>query len=316
MTTTDEQTTTTALATTEAGGELIQQETSTAAAAALATAQIQARFAVAYRNPRNLDDVRASLLRDCDRSSFARVARYRLPFGDEVEGWTIRFAEAAVLSLGNVDIDSPTIYDDDDKRIVEVMVTDLERNITYRKAATITKTKERGYAPRDVKPLGVRKNSQGKTVYILPADEREVRQKEGAEVSKLIRTLGLRLIPGWLLDECLQRVQRTLRAEVEQDPDKAKKQILDAFSSIGVKPSDLVEFLGKSLDAATSVELVELRGGEQAGGDSEEDDAAKRRIRDRLAEHKRSRKGRKSQPKASEPGEDEEPPMREPGEEG
>jgi hypothetical protein len=48
--------------------------------------------------------------------------------------------------------------------------------------------------------------------------------------------------------------------DAARDPDGERKKIADAFAEIHVKASDLVEYLGHSLDSCSPAELVQLRG--------------------------------------------------------
>jgi hypothetical protein len=83
--------------------------------------------------------------------------------------------------------------------------------------------------------------------------------KEGALVSKALRTLGLRLLPGDLVDEAMAVVDATAQDSTAKDPSLARRQMVDAFASIGVQPDDLVGWLGHALDKTTPAEIVELR---------------------------------------------------------
>ena len=233
-------------------------ETASSGAAAQAAAMVQARFVMAMQRPRDIDDVRVRLLKECKRPGFAAVAEYNKPIGKGVRGPSIRFVEAALRCLGNVDTDAVTVFDDDTKRLVTVYVTDLETNTTYKKSVTITKTVER----RNVKGyevLGSRVNSYGDTVYIVRATDDDILNKEGALVSKALRTLGLRIIPGDLVDEAMDLCRHTVAAKDKEDPDAARKRLADAFSAIGVGPADLAQYLGHSLGQTTPAELADLR---------------------------------------------------------
>ena len=75
-----------------------------------------------------------------------------------------------------------------------------------------------------------------------------------------IRTLGLRLIPGDLLDEAMDAVAETLRNRDAQDPDAAKRRLFDAFSTMGVSAEQLKEYLGHKADVLNPKELADLRG--------------------------------------------------------
>jgi hypothetical protein len=236
-----------------------QSETSASAVAAQMTAMVQARYMVALNRPRDMDQVRVALLKECARPGFAAVARYFKPVGKGVTGPTIRFAEAAIRCLTNVLVDSVTVFDDVSRRIVRVTVTDLEANVPYSKDVTVDKTVERSVVKPGTTILSSRENSLGKTTYLVPATEDDLLNKEGALVSKAIRTLALRILPGDLLEESMLRVVSTLEARVKSDPDAERKALADAFAGLGVQPKDLSAYLGHDLGQVTPAELTDLR---------------------------------------------------------
>jgi hypothetical protein len=246
------------------------RETAISAVAAQARAMVEARFVMALHRPRDLDAVRVRLLKECKRPGFAEAARYRRPAGREqndagdwvekiIEGPSIRFAEAAIRNMGNLDVQSPTIYDDDDKRIVRVSVTDLETNATYSRDITLEKVTEQRKLRKGQKPVGQRTNSYGDTVYLVPATESQIKLKQDAEISKSIRTLGLRLLPGDVLDECMRLCVATKEAGIRADPEAARKRMIDGFVEIGVSPDELKAYLGHDLGSCSPNEIGDLR---------------------------------------------------------
>lgn len=232
-------------------------ETAATAAAAQSKALVEARYTVALARPRDLDAVRERLLKECRRPSFAEVARYNKPIGKGVVGPSIRFAEAAVRCMGNIVIQEVTTYDDEEKRIIEVSVTDLENNTPWTTSITIEKTVER--RKRDGEVIRERKNSYGDTVYIVRATEDDLLNKKNALLSKAVRTLALRHIPGDLIDECMDLVVATQNKKDAEDPDAAKRKILDAFASIGVPVDQLKKYVGTDLAVINPKDLAELR---------------------------------------------------------
>ena len=243
------------------GGTEIQshKETAALAVAAQAKAGIEARWIIAKGQPRDLDAVYQDLSHECKRPPFAAVAIYNKPIGKGIEGLSIRFVEQALQCMGNVDTESVTVYDDADKRIVKVSVTDFQRNVSHSKQITITKLVERLYLKKGQVPISQRVNSQGKTTYSVHASEDDLLNKEGALVSKAIRTCGLRIIPGWLQDECEQIIRKTAATETARDPDAEKRKLLDAFGGLSVTPASLEEYLGHPLAQVVPAELVQLR---------------------------------------------------------
>jgi hypothetical protein len=235
-------------------------ETATSAVAAQARAQIEARYIVAMKNPRDMDNVRQKLLKECSRPGFADVARYSKPVGrDRIEGPSIRFAEATLRCMGNVVPESMVVWDDEEKRVIRVSVTDIESNLTYSTDVVINKTVERQKLAEGQQALSSRMNSQNKIVYTVRATEDDLLNKQNAQVSKALRTQAIRLLPGDILAECMDRVVEVQNKRDAQDPDAARKKLLDAFAKLNVMPSQLAEYLGHDTAQIVPAELAELR---------------------------------------------------------
>lgn len=236
-----------------------QYETAVSSAAAMATAAIQARYIVAMKRGRSEVDVQAKLLRRCEDPDFAKASLYFKPVGDGVTGLSIRFVETALAIMGNVLCQSPVTYEDDEKRIVDVLVSDLETNTTYTKSVTVTKTVERKFLKKDQVPLRIRENSKGERVYILQATDDELINKENNLVSKTTRTLGLRIVDSGLKIAAERKIRATLEDEDARNPDEARNTLVSSFMGIGVTANNLAEYLGHSVDQIQPAELIELR---------------------------------------------------------
>ncbi|MDE1010937.1 MAG: hypothetical protein OSB38_35270 [Paraburkholderia fungorum] len=237
-------------------------ETASTAIAAQSKAMVEARYIMAMQRPRNWDQVRQDLVAECKRPSFAhnKSAYYRKPIGQGVEGLGIRFVEVALRCMKNVLVETTMIFEDDAKEVHRVSVTDLESNLTYPLDVRVSKTVERSKPSDDGSYIAVRKNSYGKSVYTVPANDDDLLNKRAALISKAIRTLGLRIIPGDLQDEAEEIIKAVRMDEAARDPGAERKRIADAFGEIGVKAADLVAYLGHSLDTCSPAELVDLRG--------------------------------------------------------
>jgi len=235
-------------------------ETTATALATQARASIEAAYIMAANRPRDLDTVRVRLLADCKRPGFAKVARYAKPVGGQrIEGPSIRFVESALRLMGNVASDATTIYEDADKLLVRVEVLDLETNTAYRTTLNIGKTVERSKVRDGQEVVGQRQNTSGRIVYIVRATEDDLANKIAAAVSKATRTLGLRVIPGDLVEEGQEQCIVTMESDAASDPAAARKKIADAFASIGVMPDALAQYLGHELSSCSPAETVDLR---------------------------------------------------------
>jgi hypothetical protein len=244
----------------EFGGDQLTsvKETASMAVAATQRAVVEARYTMALHRPRDLLQTREKMLEACARPGFARTARYAKPVGGgKIEGWSIRFAEEAIRCMGNLLPETSTIYDDAKMRIVKVTLTDLETNIAYSKDVSIQKTVERSSNRGEV--LGQRIGSNGQTVYIIRATDDDLSNKENALVSKALRNHALRLVPGDVLEDCLDKVMATMRGERSKNPAEFRKGIVDGFARLNVATAQLADYLGHAVDKATLDELEELR---------------------------------------------------------
>ena len=242
--------------------QAVAMSASESAAIAMATQQkaiVEARYKMALARPRDLDLVRQKMLKDASRPSFANVAIYHKPVGNGIEGPSIRFVESAIRNMTNILTETSTVSEDDERRVIRVAVSDLETNTYFSQDVTVTKTVERRKLPQGEKPIRVRANSNGQPIYILHATDDEILNKQNALISKAVRTLGLRLIPGDLVDEALWEIKKTMAQQDRQDPDAAKHRIIDAFAQLGVSVEALKEFVGHELSALTPNEIQLLR---------------------------------------------------------
>lgn len=248
---------------------LATAEVATTQAAELARAQVEAQFLVAMRRPRNEDLALQRMLRECKRPSFADVAMYSLPIGGQrIEGLSIRFAEAASRAWGNIQTQQSITYDDGRKRIVRVVATDLESNTTYSGEAVIDLVVRRKN-PGDRVPISVQRNSRGEQSYLVQADERDAAMLTANAASKVMRTTLLRLIPGWVQDECKAQIEATARDNAAEDPDAQRRKIVAAFGDLSVPADQLTAFLGHDLGSASPAEIVELKRAYSAVRDGE-----------------------------------------------
>lgn len=229
---------------------------------AQARAAVEARYIMAMRNPRNWDQVRQDLLRECSIPAFAnhKSVWYSKPrSGGKDEGFGIRFVEAALRCMGNVLTEITTLHEDDMRELLRVTITDVQTNNTYPSEFPLIKTVERSRPLDDGSYISFRTNSSGRKTYTVPANEDDLYTKRGAMVSKAIRTVGLRLIPFWLLDEAKDVIMRTRLNDAAQDPDAAIKALTDAFFAIGVSADQVTAYLGHPVANSTPKEIVTLR---------------------------------------------------------
>lgn len=248
------------------------------AIAAREQAVVQARYVVAMQRPRNIDTFRLRILHECKRPGFAAVAMYAKPMGKKqvngkweqqyITGASIRFVESAMQCFGNIYPEATTVYDDAFTRTIRVTVSDLENNYSVTTEVTIRKAVERKGnklkngeweppAGRDV--LGQRLNSYGEPTYLVVATDDEVTVRQNSEISKAMRTAALRIIPRDIVDEAIEQINYTIESGIKEDPDKAKKALLDSFAALSVMPVDVAAYLGHDVSKVSPAQLVTLR---------------------------------------------------------
>jgi hypothetical protein len=221
---------------------------------------VEAKFAMAMHNPRDWMVARQRILDACDRPGFAKAAVYSKPVGGApIKGLSIRFAEEAARSMGNILVEAPVVFDDDDKQLVRVNVTDLETNTTYTEDVIVTKTIERKKLKDGQIALGTRTNSFGDLVYIIEATDDDLMVKRNALKSKAMRNCILRVLPSDIAEEARARCEETAKDSAAKDPEAERKWIADAFRSLGITVDLLTDYLGVPLSQATPDQLVELR---------------------------------------------------------
>ena len=248
---------------TEGFGTVTREKSAELAAIAVASAvkaQVEARYIMAMKNPRNEEDARIKIINTCKNPAFADEAIYSKPVGGkDIEGPSIRFAEEMIRCWKNVHGSQTVIVDEPEKMVFRQIMTDLESNVSYEEDVVIEKSVERQKADESRTILGQRKNSYGKIVYLVAATSDEVFVKKAAHASKSIRTSGLRLIPHHIVEEAMETCRQALKERINKDPEAAKRKVFDAFAVLGIQPSEIEKYLGHPLAQVTPEEIAKLR---------------------------------------------------------
>jgi hypothetical protein len=245
----------------------------------LANAQVNARYIMAMRNPRDIEVCRQHMLKECQRPSFCAIdpdpkkhgsslAIYSIPRNSWEDGQkvtkfitgpTIRTAEMMKRAWGHLSVDVLPIGEDDRQRMFQVTCTDYSAMTTESEIVIIPKTIEKKKVFDSDVVLSSRQNSYGKQVFLCMATEEELAMRKNALCSKARRNLILQCVPGWLVEECLNTIRSTAAKQDAVDPDKAKRSLFDAFNAIGIPADQLQAYVGHS-DALSPAELETLRG--------------------------------------------------------
>lgn len=250
-------------------------ETAAAAVAAHAEAMAKARFFVAMQRPRDLERVREQLLAASAEPLFAEDATYELERWDQrkgektvIRGFSARFAEAARVALGNLDVETMVVLDDDEKLIVQVIVTDLEANVTERVPVVVRKRIERRKLNRGQVAISQRIGADGQTVHLVAATDDEIQMRLNSAQSKATRNAILRLLRADIRQECWEQVIASQTAAANQEG--ATGRAVGVFAELGVSSAQLAAFLGHEITGELDpAELTRLRGVARALRDGE-----------------------------------------------
>lgn len=245
-------------------------ETSSTAIAAREKAAVEARFVMAINRPRDPDLARQRILKACRRPRFAESARYRKPVGGKsIEGLSVRFAEEVARLWGNIFIQASISFDDRERRIYKVVATDLETNTAQEQDVIVEKFVERRNVKQGDDVISSRLNKQGEKVYLKAATDDEVLNKANAALSKARRNLIHTLIPSDIREEAEETALETVKNQDREDPDGARKRLLDAFYQIGVGADKVKKWMNKPLDGLQPADLQLLRAAYMALKDGE-----------------------------------------------
>lgn len=267
---------------------LAKVETQGEALAAAAARETEVRFALARRFPREIDVVERRLLADCRRPGFAERSRYARPVGGDCKkcdgggkldagkrscddclgtgkahahGFSIRFAEAALAALGNLDVGAYVIYQDASTTRIRCYATDMETNASWKLDADVPKTVERKKLKRGQQAISERTNSWGDRVYVIPAEPAEHDKDCGAATSKRLRELILRLVPADVKEACEAQVKATLTDEFRKQAAAVVARLVDAFGRLkpAISRDQLAAYLGHPLEQLTEAEYLDMR---------------------------------------------------------
>jgi hypothetical protein len=179
------------------------------------------------------------------------------------EGFSIHFAHAAKRIMGNLDVREVVVFDNEERMIVEITVTDVESNNTDTRSAVIEKTVERKKLQNGEIAISSRVNSYGEIVYLRAATDDEFIPKKNAVVSKVVRNLIVSYVPRDFLDECADMIkagiERVEKNQSQQDPDAQKRSVIDGFAKLNITVDKIELYLGHDIGSSSPAELQDLR---------------------------------------------------------
>lgn len=209
---------------------------------ARATQEVQAAMLIAKRFPRDENAAFDRITRACKRTALAECAIYTYPKGGtQVEGPSIRLAEALAQNWGNIDFGIVELEQRNGESTVMAYAWDLETNTRQTKIFQVSHS--------------IQKKGGEKKVLTDPRDIYEMVANQGA---RRMRACILGVIPGDVLDGAIDECNKTLKGGNKEPLQDRVRKMVAAFAEFAVTIPMLEKRLGHKLDATSETEMVNL----------------------------------------------------------
>lgn len=214
--------------------------------AAAATQEIQGAIVMAKKFPRNEEQAFARLMQSCERYTFADRAEYEFPRGGStVRGPSVYLMREAARIWGNIRHGFAILTEDEDRVTGRGFAWDIESNAAAAQDFLVRKL--------------IQRKSKGVTEWVRP-DERDLRELVNNIGARAVRNCIRQILPDDLVEDATAKARSTIEAGVRENPDAAKKALIEGFRKLGVMPAMLDEYLGHPLAQTSPEELARLRG--------------------------------------------------------
>lgn len=208
-----------------------------------AIAEVKGKLTIAKMFPRNTAQAYADIMESCKRPSFAKAAIYSYPRGGQnVTGPSIRMAEELARVWGNLEYGIRELSRNEGMSEMEAYCIDMQTN-------TITSQKF------TVKHL---RDKKGGATELT--DERDIYEITANMGGRRMRARILAILPPDLVEEAMNQCRLTLAGKSDKPLADRVRQMIKAFSNLGITTAMLETRLGKKLDAILPDEFSDLIG--------------------------------------------------------
>lgn len=208
-----------------------------------AIAESQAGFVIAKRFPRNREQAKLAIMRECESVRLAEEAEFAFPKGNKtVHGASIRLLEVIAQNWGNISSGVRELEVRDDDTLMQAFAYDLETNAREERMFTV---------PNFIMLKG------GQRKYLEdPRDLYELRANMGARRKRACLEA---VIPRHIIDEAVDICRDTvIEKGTPVTPENIEKMVA-AFEEIGVTEEMLELRQQKKLKALTGPEFRALK---------------------------------------------------------
>lgn len=214
-------------------------------------AEVQASYLVAQNRPRNQIAATDRMLNECQRPSLAEQAVYSFPRGGiEVTGPTIRLAEMLARNWGNIKCGWRCLDRKPGRSLIQAFAIDLETNFGEEVVFEVTHF-------RDVNKKD-RQTGKTQKIKVALTDERDIYEMEANQAARRLRKCILTVIPGDIIDLCLDQCELTLSSTASNTPESIQK-LLTAFKAHGVNKAMIEARLQRKLESITQAQVANFK---------------------------------------------------------
>ena len=208
-----------------------------------AMSEVRGMMILAKQFPRDETLAFSKVMLACQRVDFAEKATYSYPrSGETISGPSIRLAEELARCWGNIDFGIKELSQKDGESEMMAYAWDLETNTRSSQNFAVKHI-------RDVKGTARKLTTQ-----------RDIYENNANNAGRRLRARILAIIPPDLVNAAVEECKRTLAGKNDVPLiDRARNMVM-AFSKVGVKKSLIEKRLGHSVEDITSEELVEYKG--------------------------------------------------------
>lgn len=209
-----------------------------------AVAEAQGRLTLAKKFPRDVRAAYAELSQACQELSLARVAFYTVPRGEKsVSGPSIRLAEECGRIWGNMYWGHRELSRSGGKSEVEVFAWDMQTNTISSRQMTVVHVLDTRNGPRALR------------------DQKDVDDKIANVASKQQRGRLLAVLPKWFTEAAKEMCKATLaKGDAAKPMEQRRREMLAVFTELGVKQTQIEDYLEKKLDETNDEDMLTMRG--------------------------------------------------------
>ena len=208
-----------------------------------AISEVQSMMFVAKQFPRDEIAAYNKVMLACQRKEFAEKATYSYPrAGSTISGPSIRLAEEIARCWGNIDFGIKELSQKDGESEMLAYAWDLETNVRSSQNFMVQHVSDTRSGPKKL------------------TAQRDIYENNANNAGRRLRARILAIVPPDLVNAAVDECKRTIAGKNDTPiVDRAKNMIM-AFSKVGVNQPAIEEKLGHSVENITIDELVEYKG--------------------------------------------------------